>query len=170
MDARSIRFEELYRAFHGRVWAFAARRIGASAAEDVTAETFLIAWRKLDSLPSEPLPWLYGVARNVLLRRDASDTRERRTRTVLAFQPPAGAAVERDRRLCDAWTLLSEGEREVLALIAWEGLKVRDAARVLAIAPTVFSVRLYRARRRLQRLLAEPTGSIVIATRSKETS
>lgn len=147
MDERSIRFEEVYRAFHGRVWAFVARRIGPSAAEDITAETFLIAWRKLESLPSEPLPWLYGVARNLLLRQDASDTRERHTRVVLAFQPPASAGVVHDRRLWEAWASLSEGEREVLALIAWEGLKVRDAARVLAVAPAIFSVRLYRARR-----------------------
>ena len=170
MDARGIRFEKVYRAFHGRVWAFAARRVGPSAAEDVTAETFLIAWRKLDSLPSEPLPWLFEVARNVLLRRNATDTRDGRTRTELAFQRPAGAAAEHDPGLWDAWVLLSAGDREVLALIAWEGLRVRDAARVLGIAPAVFSVRLYRARRRLERLLAEPLGAVIISTRSEETS
>jgi RNA polymerase sigma-70 factor (ECF subfamily) len=152
------------------VWAFAARRVGSSAAEDVTAETFLIAWRKLDSLPSEPLPWLYKVARNVLLRRNVTDAREHHTRTALALQRPADAAAEHDAGLWGAWTSLSAGDREVLALIAWEELRVRDAARVLGIAPAVFSVRLYRARRRLERLLVEPAMPVIISTRSEETS
>ncbi len=69
-DAR-VRFSEMYGALYGRIHAYAERRVGAEAADEVTAETFLVAWRRLDAIPSEPLPWLYGVARNVVLPRRA---------------------------------------------------------------------------------------------------
>jgi DNA-directed RNA polymerase specialized sigma24 family protein len=58
-----------------------------------------------------------------------------------------------DRCLWDAWAELNETDREVLALVAWEELRVRDAALVLGCSPPVFSVRLHRARRRLEHLL-----------------
>ena len=60
-----------------------------------------------------------------------------------------------DLRLWEAWEQLSVGDREVLALVAWEELSVADAARALGCSAPVFSVRLYRARRRLQRLVAQ---------------
>jgi RNA polymerase sigma-70 factor (ECF subfamily) len=42
-------------------------------APDVVAETFLVAWRRLDDVPADPLPWLYGVARRVLARLSERD-------------------------------------------------------------------------------------------------
>jgi RNA polymerase sigma-70 factor (ECF subfamily) len=62
------RFSRLFEAHYALVLAFAARRVGRDQADEVTAETFLVAWRRLDAVPVEPLPWLYGVARNVVLR------------------------------------------------------------------------------------------------------
>jgi RNA polymerase sigma-70 factor, ECF subfamily len=61
--------------------------------------------------------------------------------------------------LSGAWDQLSFSDREVLALVAWEDLSVHDAARSLGCSAPVFSVRLYRARKRFERLLERhPVG------------
>jgi len=70
------RFSALYEAHYGSVWAFAARRVGRDQADEVTAETFMVAWRRLDVVPAAPLPWLYGVARNVILRELQASARQ----------------------------------------------------------------------------------------------
>jgi RNA polymerase sigma-70 factor, ECF subfamily len=151
-------FSALYERFYGRVRAYAARRAGADAADEIAAETFAVAWRRVQDVPSEPLPWLYGVARNILARYRARSARERSVQHALRFECAPGGAAEQDwPELWDAWASLGDGDREVLALIAWEELSVRDAAAVLGISPPVLSVRLHRARRRLERQLkAEP--------------
>ncbi len=109
--------------------------------------------------PAQPLPWLYRVARNVLLRYHSTVARHAQTRSALAHEPvaPADVLVDGgDERLWEAWEQLREQDREVLALVAWEELSVAQAARVLGCAAPVFSVRLHRARRRLAGLLASP--------------
>jgi RNA polymerase sigma-70 factor (ECF subfamily) len=82
----------------------------------------------------------------------------RQFRTVEALQREPSAADDsgdyHDVRLWAAWAELRDGDREVLALIAWEELSVAEAARVLNCPAPVFSVRLHRARRRLERLLS----------------
>ncbi|HET9559031.1 MAG TPA: sigma-70 family RNA polymerase sigma factor, partial [Actinomycetota bacterium] len=73
-------FRQLYDAHMAGVWRYARRRCAtATDADDVVAETFAIAWRKLDRIPdAEPLPWLYAVARRVLANhRRGSGRRER---------------------------------------------------------------------------------------------
>ena len=64
-----------------------------------------------------------------------------------------------DETLWLAWRELREADREVLSLIAWEELSVADAARALGCSAAAFSVRLHRARRRLERLLARSEES-----------
>jgi RNA polymerase sigma-70 factor, ECF subfamily len=155
-DAR-VRFSQMYGALYGRIHAYAQRRVGEEAADEVAAETFLVAWRRLDAIPSEPLPWLYGVARNIVLRHHARHGRQAAAREALARERPAPAPADGDdTSLWDAWQQLSETDREVLALVAWEELPVADAARALGCSAPVFSVRLHRARRRLERLLNQP--------------
>jgi RNA polymerase sigma-70 factor (ECF subfamily) len=154
------RFSEVYGALYGRVRAYAARRVGADAADEVAAETFTIAWRRFEALPAEPLPWLYGVARNVVARHRAGAARQAATRDALQRERTTdfeGLDTE-DEAVWEAWHRLSEADREVLALIAWEELSVAEASRALGCAAPVFSVRLHRARRRLERLLAQPAG------------
>jgi RNA polymerase sigma-70 factor (ECF subfamily) len=154
---REQRFTELFDRCYGAVFAFAARRIGAEHADEIAAETFLIAWRRFESLPAEPLPWLYGVARNVVLRQRAAAAREgvmvEAVANELGAVPTTGPESDAEPRLAEAWRLLSERDREVLALVAWEELSVANAAAVLKCSAAVFSVRLHRARRRLARLL-----------------
>jgi RNA polymerase sigma-70 factor (ECF subfamily) len=150
------RFVDVYTSRYDRVYAYAARRLGAQAAEDVTAETFTIAWRRVEDVPAEPLPWLYGVARNVIMRQRSGHARQDAVERALAAEPRAAATAEPDEdpALWEAWEALGERDREVLALIAWEELAVRDAARALGCPAAVFSVRLHRARKRLERRLA----------------
>jgi RNA polymerase sigma-70 factor (ECF subfamily) len=106
--------------------------------------------------PDEPLPWLYGVARNVVLRHHAATRRQNRAREAAQRERPAPApsATAGDPAVWEAWNRLRRTDREVLALIAWEELSVAEAARVLGCPAPQFSVRLFRARRRLERLLA----------------
>lgn len=159
-DDCAQRFSELYGALYGRVRAYAARRVGADAADEVAAETFTIAWRRFEAIPAEPLPWLYGVARNVVARHWAGVARQAATRDALERERTVGAETPGtdDAVLWEAWQRLSDADREVLALIAWEELSVAEASRVLACPPPAFSVRLHRARRRLERLLAQPAA------------
>jgi RNA polymerase sigma-70 factor, ECF subfamily len=166
-----VRFSEMYGALYGRIHAYAQRRVGAETADEVTAETFLVAWRRLDAIPSEPLPWLYGVARNVVLRHHTGHARQAAARDALELERSAPEPADGDdTSLWDAWQQLSEADREVLALVAWEELPVADAARALGCSSPVFSVRLHRARKRLERLLERPAGASPRVSKLSEAS
>ena len=149
--------------------AYAARRVGANAADEVTAEAFTIAWRQLRDLPEEPLPWLYGVAGNVVKRYRQQHARDRDADQALRLErsPSTGGEPEWPG-LWEAWSRLSPGDQEVLALTAWEELPARDAAAILGCSAAVFSVRLHRARRRLERLLAQAPPSAANLSRLSE--
>jgi RNA polymerase sigma-70 factor (ECF subfamily) len=160
LTVREARFAALYQARYAAIHAYAARRVGPHAADEIAAETFLVAWRRWDAIPAEPLPWLYGVARNVVMRHWDQSARQQRTREALDHQRASvGHVAEEadDPRLWEAWAQLRPADREVLALVAWEELPVADAARALGCSAAVFSVRLHRARRRLEGLLAAST-------------
>jgi RNA polymerase sigma-70 factor (ECF subfamily) len=122
-------------------------------AEDVTAETFLVAWRRLDRLPDEALPWLYAVARKTLANRRRRDLRERRP--LPGPLPSFDAELPSDPVLARAFASLGERDRELLALVAWEGLTLAEAARVIDCSIVSCRVRLHRARQRLARRLVE---------------
>jgi RNA polymerase sigma factor (sigma-70 family) len=154
------RFESCFRDHHAAVLAFAIRRLpDRSTAEDVAAETFAVAWRRRELIPEEPLPWLYGIALRVAANQRRSGERRRRLRERLEHEAssrvaaePADALHRRDA-FARAFERLVEPEREVLRLVAWEGLDTREAASVLGCSPTAFRVRLHRARRRLAKHL-----------------
>jgi RNA polymerase sigma-70 factor (ECF subfamily) len=159
------RFTALYAASYGAIHAYAARRVGMEAADEVAAETFLVAWRRMDAWPDEPLPWLYGVARNIVARHHQASGRRQSTEAALARERTDTELNEGDdQTLWEAWERLRPADRELLSLIAWEELSVADAARVLGCPAPVFSVRLHRARRRLERLLAEASPKPIHST------
>jgi RNA polymerase sigma-70 factor (ECF subfamily) len=167
---RAARFSRIYEAFYGRIHAYAARRVGAASADEIAAETFLVAWRRFDVMPQEPLPWLYGVARNLVRRHQVQHARQEaardavRSERVLSDQPTEAESSD----VWTAWSRLSNADREILALIAWEELAVHDAAKVLGCTTPVFSVRLHRARKRFERLLTgETTASRPVTTLSE---
>jgi RNA polymerase sigma-70 factor, ECF subfamily len=148
-------FEAQFRRFAGHVHAYALRRAGAETAKDVTAETFLIAWRRRAHAPSEPLPWLYGIARGVLANeRRAANRRGALLGRIAGERLPSAADIE-DHDVLAAVAGLSAGDRELLLLTAWEGLSVSEAAQALGCSASTLAVRLHRARRRLARALGE---------------
>jgi RNA polymerase sigma-70 factor, ECF subfamily len=149
-------FDAYFRGHAARVHAFALRRTDTQAAQDVTAETFLIAWRRRAEMPAEPLPWLYGIARGVL----ANETRAANRRGALASRVaaethPCTPAATGDHQILEALAALRESDREALLLCAWEGLSTSEAAAVAGCSAATFAVRLHRARRRLSRVLHE---------------
>jgi len=167
------RFERLYRENFRTVLRFAAARIDAERAKDVAAETFLVAWRRLDDVPAEPRPWLLGVARRVIAGQFRSETRREALAARLAGahgrdgapRDLAAALGDRDEVLA-AFAALGERDREVLGLVAWDGLSSEEAADVLGVTRLAFAVRLHRARRRLERALEpEPRSSAPQKTR-----
>ena len=165
------RFTGVFEATYGSIHAYARRRVGPDAADEVTAETFLVAWRRVADLPAEPLPWLYGIARNVVARHGVAHSRRTATETALMRERPRAESFPDeagDPEVWQAWTNLRPADREVLALVAWEDLSVADAARALGCPAQVFSVRLHRARRRLERMLADPGTRTVPKTELSE--
>jgi len=155
------RFETLYSEHHPHVFGYVMRRCSrADDAADAIAETFLVAWRRLDDAPAgdETRPWLYGVARRVL----ANQRRGQRRHNALAAQlraelasQPTQLAVSIDqphddhKDLRDALVSLSADDRELLMLEAWEELDSKQISTVLGCSPGAARTRLHRARRRL---------------------
>jgi RNA polymerase sigma-70 factor (ECF subfamily) len=148
------RLEAIFREHYEAVLAYARRRAPAQVADDVAAETFAIAWRKAGQIPREPLPWLLGVARRVLSTHRRSTQRRSRLRDRLSQTAEPITPIDvSDSRLGEALSQLSERDQEALLLVAWEGLAPREAAAVVGLTQTGFSVRLHRARRRLRAAL-----------------
>jgi RNA polymerase sigma factor (sigma-70 family) len=173
MDRR-VRFDVLYADCQAAVLGYVLRRTDdPEDAADAIAETFLIAWRRLDEVPDGDARrlWLYGVARRVLANQRRGEKRRfaltQRLSTELARVPLAveltGTASEPAdalHALADAFKRLSEPDREILALQGWEGLEPVQIAAVLGCSRNAARIRLHRARRRLAEQLArqEVTG------------
>src|SRR4051812_12947111 len=134
------------------------RGCDAETADDVVADVFLVAWRRRAELPEDPLPWLLGTARLVLANHARGQSRRVRLLDRLAAPraagtPPAHAGGRESARVRAALARLNERDRELLLLMAWEGLEPRQAAQVLGVRPNTLAVRFHRARRRLSAAL-----------------
>ncbi len=157
--SRLARFNALYTAHQRHVMAYALRRTQAPAdAEDVAAETFAIAWRKIDAVPAaEPLPWLYAVARRVLANHRRGNGRRERLAALLRVEDvatPIRAGEDLDGPAFTALASLSPADQELLRLVAWEELGNQQIAAVLGITPNAVAIRLHRARARFADALA----------------
>lgn len=160
---REARFARLFDETRADLLAYALRRAnGPEDAADVVAETFLIAWRKLDSVPPGPESrlWLFGVGRNIL-RRGAN--RDRAMEAVVqrlaqelrdAAMMSAHAPDEETPKLRAAVEALPQAQQEILLLTAWEELTPREIAVVTGTPVNLVRVRLHRARTRLRREVA----------------
>ena len=150
----------MFRASYPLVRAYALRRAAPDAAQDVVADTFLVAWRRLEDVPEDALPWLYGVARRVLAnqRRSAARTAALELRVAGATVPSGSGDLGED--VADAELLrlalgrVPEKGREALMLVAWDGLSGARAARAAGCSKAAFAVRVHRARARLAAELA----------------
>jgi RNA polymerase sigma factor (sigma-70 family) len=148
---------QLYEAHAAAIHAYALRRGDRELADEVTARVFLVAARRAASIPEQPLPWLYGVARKVLAEERRGATRRLALRERLIGVRERAAASEPhsgDVDLDEALWRLSELDREALKLRYWEELSPEEVAVALGCSKTAAAVRLHRARARLRRLLA----------------
>ncbi len=160
-DLAEARFERCFGEHYADVLAFALRRLpDRAAAEDAVAEAFGVAWRRREVLPERALPWLYAIAFRVIANQRRSARRRRELEGRLAHEAGAGhgeedlaAAIDRRDAFAVAFARLAEREREVLRLVAWDGLATEEAAQVLDCSPGAFRVRLHRARRSLAKQL-----------------
>lgn len=152
----------MYAAHNAAVRTYVRRRLDSQDADDVVADVFVIAWRRLGDVPDDPLPWLLGVARRVLANRRRGANRYAALRDRMTFERPADAlpastALE-SRAVLGALRAMREQDRETLLLVAWEGLEPAEAAKALGVSPNTFSARLSRARRRFERALTAESG------------
>ncbi|KGN39231.1 RNA polymerase sigma factor [Knoellia subterranea] len=159
------RFTALFERTRLPLLAYAVRRVVDPAdAADVVAETYLVAWRRLDDVPQgdEARPWLFGVARKVL----ANHHRGERRRVALADRlrdhlveevVPAFELADagEEAPVLRAMRRLPDDDRELLRLVAWEELARDEIAVVMGRSRATVRVRLHRARKRLEKLMGE---------------
>jgi RNA polymerase sigma-70 factor (ECF subfamily) len=130
----------------------------ASDVDDLLADVYVIAWRRIDGLPDAPLPWLYKVAGNILANHNrARNRRQRLSLRRAAEREPADDFAVQDELLA-AIAQLRPSDREVLRLWAWEQLEPADLSSVLDCSVSAAQQRLSRARRRLRDVLSAEGG------------
>lgn len=158
-------FEAVFDEHGAAVFAYLLRRTGREDAEDLLSETFLTFWRKYGGhhMPDEPLPFLLAIARRLLANQRRSDARRTALTERMAREPAPALADVPDQLagtgVLDALAQLSEQDREVLLLDAWEQLSGPEAARVLGCREGTYRQRLRRARERLASLLEQAGGA-----------
>ncbi len=159
--SREARFNRLYEANLDRLRAYAWRR-DPQHAEEIVAETFLVAWRGLERVPADAFPWLVGVARNVRLNLRRGERRrgvlEQRIAAEPSPEPDFTAVVAEHAAVVQALRDLGELDREILLLAVWEDLDREAIAAAVGTTRAGVSMRLFRARRRLAAALAECDG------------
>jgi RNA polymerase sigma-70 factor (ECF subfamily) len=143
------RFERIYEQHREAVRAYVRRRAPQSWVEDVVEDVFVVCLRRIEDVPREPLPWLYAVARKTLANERRRQARVAPADPGVAYEPePLG-----DAGLAAAFASLSDDDREVLRLVAWEGLSPRESADVLGCSGVAARVRYHRAKTRLRAAL-----------------
>src|SRR4051794_27534970 len=153
-EDRRARFEGAYAADYEHILGYVMRRCdSAEDAADIVAETFTVAWRRVDRLPrgEESRLWLYGVARRVLANHSRGErkrsARQAELRAELADlygrMPSADGSLELGA-IGEVFRRLSDDDRELLSLVAWEGLDRAEIARVLGCSRNAVSIRLHR--------------------------
>jgi RNA polymerase sigma-70 factor, ECF subfamily len=163
----AARFERTFTDNYGAIAAYLLRRCPSREdAEDAATEVFAVAWRRVGALPPPPEDrlWLFGVARRVLANQArAGRRRERLWHRLVDRSSPAWASSEAAPpvggwAVARALRALSADDRELLTLVAWDGLEVAEIARVLDVSGPVVSRRLYRARERFALALEAAGG------------
>lgn len=154
------RFEALYLDHYQAIATYVKRRTDSpDDIADVIAETFTAAWRRLPEVPpgDEARLWLYGTARRVLANHHRAQERRSALAARLRHEAATWAASDTDHTgdaAHQAFRRLSSDDRELLALVGWEGLKIAEIATVLGTSRGAVRLRLHRARKRLARELA----------------
>ena len=155
-------FDEAFAAEFPPLHRYLARRVGASAADELAAETFTVAfrnWGRLD--PERPVrPWLYGIAANVMRHHWRTERRMLRAYARTGVDPVwtrDDEPAEDTRELAAALAELRRDEHEILLLTAWAELTDAEIAAALDLPVGTVKSRLSRAREKLRNRL-EPAG------------
>lgn len=150
----AVAFDSLYEGYARRVLGYCLRRTSPESAEDAVAETFLVAWRRIAEIPSDPLPWLLRVASNVLANQERSARRRFALQERVGSLPSSVQQEHRDHPVLEALATLEPRERDVLLLVAWDGLSSAQAATVVGCSPLAFRLRFHRAKKRFEQAIA----------------
>lgn len=161
---RAEAFDDLFREHYRALLGYALRRADPETARDVAAETFVVAWRRFDQVPASPRPWLFAIARRVLANARRTVRRDRALLLRLSVDAEAAAAPahesdEERARVLEVLGGMSASDREILQLVAWEGLNTEELAVVVGSSEVACRVRLHRARRRFAAALTTDPGS-----------
>ena len=167
--SQDARFQRMFTSHRDAVWVYCYRRLPRDDVQDAVAEVFLVAWRRIDQAPQgdETLPWLYGVARNVVRNFHRSLVRRQRLRVKAGAFPqaddptPEMQVIRRseDQELLSAVDRLKPLEQELLRLRTWEELSLDEIASVVGLSTRSVESRLARVRKKLGVLIHVPTSS-----------
>jgi len=161
-------FTVVFRRHAPYIQRYVVRRLGPDAADDIVAETFLLAFRQrhtYDPARADARPWLYGIATNLIGRHRLAETRQyralARTGTDPATESFTDLADDRvsasaaSRRLAAGLARLPEELRDTLLLVAWGDLSYGETAAALSVPVGTVRSRVSRARSKLRRSLGD---------------
>ena len=155
MQSPEERFTQLMREVGEPLRRYVVRRVQPDQVDDVIADVFLVVWRRLDDVPAdEALPWCYGVAHLCVANAYRSERRRLELVDKLQRDRPTPAPDD-DPDLAEALEQLSDTDRELIRLWAWERLQPREIGAVVGMSANSVSLRLSRARRKLHELLRQ---------------
>lgn len=170
-------FTVIFDRYYRRVYGFLSRRVGRSVADDLAAETFIRAFERrssYDTSVDRALPWLFGIAVNLLAHHRRSEARELRALAASTAREQRAIALDDGRidaettqRLVAGLEQLDDYDREVLLLYAWGELTYEEIAQALAIPTGTVRSRLNRARRKLRLALESGSGENVVELRQR---
>jgi RNA polymerase sigma factor (sigma-70 family) len=159
-------FTVLFRRHAPYIQRYVVRRLGQDAADDIVAETFLLAFRQRDSYDqtrTDARPWLYGIATNLIGRHRRAEIRLYRALARTGVDPVTEAFTDQvddrvsagtaSRRLAVGLARLPEELRDTLLLVAWGDLSYAEAAAALGVPVGTVRSRVSRARSKLRRTL-----------------
>ena len=160
---RKATYERLYTEHARAVFSYCLRRTSTEEAKDAMADVFVVAWRRFDDIPDpdNALPWLFGVARNVLAHRSRTARRRQRLAAKAAVThehsvpSPEGQVVRsaEHEAVVAALQKLPERDREVIRLVEWEGLSRDTVADMMFVSRSAIDKRMARAYKKLARHL-----------------
>ncbi|GAA3981315.1 RNA polymerase sigma factor [Actinomadura viridis] len=166
-------FAALFDRYHAAVHGYAARRLGHALADDVAAETFLIAFdrrERYDLGRDDARPWLYGIASNLIARHHRAETRQYRALARTGAEEATEGHADRVAGRIDAQAArgplaaalagIARGDRDVLLLVAWAGLTLREAGDALGIPAGTARSRLHRARTKIRAALGHTAPAL----------
>lgn len=156
------RFEAIYERHLAPVYTYLRRRLGNDAAEDMTAEVFVRAFRgrsRYEARHSTVLPWLFGIASNLIGDQRRAESKRLKTLEQLASKSAGDQSISSEEaylestlspELFRAVRRLAAGDRDALLLVVWGELSYEETAQALGIPVGTVRSRIARARKQLQ--------------------